>query len=135
MVMFFPQGDRGGVTAQRFAEAVRTQWPSATLLGPGGIYEATAQIDSERPGFDIHYSDDTLSTDALPEQAARVAVLLRSLYPDGCDVWILADEGSSGRRLPPGIRVDDVFLDWTETALDQIEQRAQPAPRRSEARE
>lgn len=78
----------------------------------------TVQIDrSTEPFFQIFYlGEEAISTDGTPEQAAEVALWVRSLLPDdpGGRIWMV-DQGYSGHvELAPGMTVDDIKTGWVE---------------------
>ncbi len=78
----------------------------------------TVQVSrSTEPFFQIFYlGDEAVSTDGTSEQAAEVALWVRSLLPEdpGGRIWMV-DQGYSGHvELIPGMTADDVKAGWVE---------------------
>ncbi len=105
-----------------FEEGARARFPDGVVVGIDDQerpMDVAVQIDrAGEPEYQILRSreGEVVFTDGTPEQAAEVALWIRSLLPDdpGGRIWMV-DQGYSGHvELVPGMTVDDVKAGWVE---------------------
>lgn len=110
------------VEREVFEEQARARFPEGVVLAIDDTarpMDVAVQIErAGEPEFQILRSreGEVIFTDGTPEQAAEVALWIRSLLPDdpGGRIW-LVDEGYSGHvELVPGMTADDVKAGWVE---------------------
>jgi hypothetical protein len=125
MVILSPDVQTLDLDRARFETAVEEYFGTSAkfshLTDAESPYDVVARI--ERPGepsFQVFRfrTDAALATDGTPEQAAEVALWVRSLLQDdpGGRIW-LVDEGYNGHvQLEPGMTAEAIRANWVDHA-------------------
>lgn len=128
-VIILSPDDVFSLSTDAFVEAARAQWPEDSRIVTGDEsreYDVTVIID--RPGepmFQVFHDrhGETIATDGNLDQAAEVALWVRSLLPThiGGRLWMTNQSFSGHVELQPGMAKDDLQSGWVDHADHPVE--------------
>jgi hypothetical protein len=123
MIFLSPDDGVFHVDRETFERAAKARFDDAEVFDTEpdetDVSDVSVYLDPPgEPAFQIWHDEDgqTIRTDGTEEQAAEVAVWVRSLLPDdpGGRIWMCDQMFNGHVELAPGMTADDVKASWVD---------------------